>query len=160
MPSLYIGWEDGNMLLNGADDYVKVNVPIVITGYQISASSLPFANMGTMVLMQLAALPAVPSASPPANYIGTTPNPDFSANAAVNPSNSQLGGGIGGGGIFASIILKGASGAAANQSFCISGLDIPVAAGWYIVAHIDGGGSTRSTTDGEIQGCIYYTYPP
>jgi hypothetical protein len=161
MPVLSVGWEDGNMLLNGADTYVKTNVPIIITGYQISVSELPFAAMGDMVLFMLGWSPTVPTFSgKPSNYFNGVPNPDFGSNTSSNPNASQLGGGIGGSGVFFSAILKSANGEAANQNFALSGLAILIPAGSYIVAHMDGGGSASRVTDGEIQGCIFYSYPP
>jgi hypothetical protein len=157
MNSLYLGFEDGNLLLNGADDSVQTTRAITILGYQLSFSDLVFSDMGAMVLLQLAALPTAPTYGPaPSFYLNVPPNPDFTANTQENPNASELGGGIGGTGVFAAFILKSGNGESANQAVALMGLSIPVPAGGYIVAHMDGGGAANKVTDGEIQGVIFY----
>src|SRR5271166_966125 len=161
MPSIYVGWEDGNMLLNGADNAVQVNQDITIYGYQFSCSNLVFAPMGAMVLLQVAAFPGPnkPSYSgKPSDYFNGIGNPDFGPNMPDNPNASQLGGGIGGGGILFSAILKSANGNSANQCVAISDIDFQVPKGSWIAVHMDGGGSSVKPTDGEIQGVIFYRY--
>ena len=162
MKSLYVGWEDGNLLLNGADTMVQLNNPIVIIGYQFSCSSLPFVAAGDMVLMQIAwfAGPAKPTfTGPPSAYLNVMGNPDFGPNQPNNPNASTLGGGIGGNGMLFGAILKSANGESANQIVAIADLEIELNAGDWIAAHMDGGASTSKITDGEIQGEIFYYNP-
>ena len=157
MGTLYVGWEDGNLLLNGADTYVQTTRAITITGYPTEfLSNLVFSNMGAMVLLQLAGLPTKPSfGGAPSYYLNVPSNPDFTSNTPYNPNASQLGGGIGGSGVFAAFILKSGLGASANQIVSSPpGLSLPVPAGGYIVAHMDGGGSGTRVTDAEVQGTL------
>ena len=92
LKTLYVGWEDGNLLLNGADTMVQLNNDIIITGYEFSCSELPFAVIGDMVLMQIAGLPgpAKPTFSgKPSDYLNTIGNPDFGPNTPDNPNASH-----------------------------------------------------------------------
>ena len=158
--SLYLGWEDGNLLLNGADNWVQTTREITIIGYQLSFSNLVFAEMGTMVLFQLVASAAKPTfGGAPSYYLNVPPNPDFGSSTPYNPNNSELGGGIGGAGVVAAFILKSGLGESANQGDSImfpAGYGMVVPAGGYLTAHMDGGGSTTKITDAEIQGPIFY----
>jgi len=159
--SLYVGLEDGNLLLNGIDNTVQVNQDITIYAYEFSASILVFADMGAMVLMQVAVFPGPgpPTYSGrPSDYLNVVGNSDFGPSVVNNPNASQIGGGIGGGGMLCSLILKSALGESANQAVALSGLEFQAPKGSWIAVHLDGGGSSTKVTDGEIQGAIFYRY--
>lgn len=161
MRSAGFGWEINSANNNGANAFCKFLNSVTITGIQVDVSfmTLTPGNGFAEVLctVSLASSRPIFDTTPQAYVTGPgMPQGDFGGFQIQQASTSEgvHGGGMGGGAL-ASIILKTycQNGGHDVRDVVITGLNIPVVAGNFIIFHMDHMGVSG---DVEMQGVLFY----